>query len=276
MKTQLMKMCALIFVMAAFSCSDDAKEPTANCGSGEFVEASGVGACVYRQSVVVENGFKCPAAFPNLIQSGGIAVCSPDAELGDGLLDEFEEVYRDRRPDDFACMIDQNCLASEKCVANRCEPDTGGNVDAGMGDAGTDAGTEPDAGADAGVECSSDAECAELEVCLDGRCIVLEMAPCSDDTDCAPTEVCFDSQCMAADECGGLLGQACSAGYYCEYTDSEPNGCGIADGSGFCRTVPEACSTDVAEVCGCDGVTYTNECEANRAGTDILATGPCS
>jgi len=35
------------------------------------------------------------------------------------------------------------------------------------------------------------------------------------------------------------------------------------------------CTTDCPGVCGCDGVTYCNECNANAAGITEVTPGPC-
>lgn len=51
--------------------------------------------------------------------------------------------------------------------------------------------------------------------------------------------------------------------------------CGLYDAVGSCSTKPEACSADVAPVCSCSGKSYTNACEARRAGESIKSVGNC-
>ncbi|MCZ7677430.1 MAG: Kazal-type serine protease inhibitor family protein [Sandaracinaceae bacterium] len=51
------------------------------------------------------------------------------------------------------------------------------------------------------------------------------------------------------------------------------NGSCSSGSPGVCAPRPDACPTIIAEVCGCDGRTYANECEANRAGVSVLHDG---
>lgn len=73
--------------------------------------------------------------------------------------------------------------------------------------------------------------------------------------------------------CGGLLGLSCEAGEFCNYAPEAI--CGAADAPGVCTLKPEACLTVVAPVCGCDGTTYSNECEANAVGISAAINGEC-
>lgn len=77
---------------------------------------------------------------------------------------------------------------------------------------------------------------------------------------------------LGGDDCGGLQGLTCGAGEFCDWDD---NSCGAADQLGVCRPLPEACYLILAPVCGCDGITYDNDCIANDAGVSIAREGAC-
>src|SRR5689334_4819324 len=68
-------------------------------------------------------------------------------------------------------------------------------------------------------------------------------------------------------------GRPCAAGEFCDYPDDAF--CGAADGTGVCLPRPEVCDTVFDPVCGCDGASYSNECQAHAAGTDVAMHGEC-
>lgn len=83
---------------------------------------------------------------------------------------------------------------------------------------------------------------------------------------------CTDPDPGGAVDCGGFAGTQCSAVQVCIYT---PNNCQIADNIGTCVDRPEFCTEQYDPVCGCNGATYGNECEATAAGVSIDHSGEC-
>jgi hypothetical protein len=184
--------------------------------------------------------------------------------------------------------------------AGRRHPDAGsgdaGSIDAG----GTDGGTV--------VVCTGDSQCSTADYCAGSGCGTAGTCQprpelCSDlvdpvcgcdgrtyinpcDAEQAGTRVASQGVCAASD--GGSPdagrppppdgGRPCTSNLQCA-TSVTPatlwcagTGCGTA---GECEPVPVTCTGIFDPVCGCDGNTYTNECEAEMAKVRVSATGSC-
>lgn len=75
-------------------------------------------------------------------------------------------------------------------------------------------------------------------------------------------------------QCGGTTGITCgNPKTYCRYEASAE--CGAADQTGVCTPLPEVCTQQYEPVCGCDGETYGNACEAASQGVSVASQGEC-
>ncbi|MFN0058671.1 MAG: Kazal-type serine protease inhibitor domain-containing protein [Planctomycetota bacterium] len=66
-----------------------------------------------------------------------------------------------------------------------------------------------------------------------------------------------------------LTNADCPVGFYCE------KAVGDCSGVGVCTVVPVSCPAIFDPVCGCDGITYSNACEAAAAMVNVETLGEC-
>jgi hypothetical protein len=86
--------------------------------------------------------------------------------------------------------------------------------------------------------------------------------------------VTIDIKAASGAMCAGFAGIQCPAGQFCDLSKSAQ--CGLADQAGTCAPKPEVCPMFISPVCGCDGKTYNNSCEANLAGVSVHTGGICT
>jgi len=94
---------------------------------------------------------------------------------------------------------------------------------------------------------------------------------CAAQLDGAPMKI--KGECaLPANSCGGKMGKVCAKMQVCDYDQ-----CG-ADLLGICKPQPiNPCpkTTPAAQQCGCDGITYANECERLIAKVGKASDGVC-
>ena len=72
---------------------------------------------------------------------------------------------------------------------------------------------------------------------------------------------CLPIPCDTDGDCVGELG-------FCYFPGCDPS-------AGYCRDSGVYCGPEYNPMCGCDGVTYQNDCLALHAGASIACEGEC-
>jgi hypothetical protein len=74
--------------------------------------------------------------------------------------------------------------------------------------------------------------------------------------------------------CDGIAALRCYQGLWCEHPAGQ---CKFADGAGACAQEEGlACDALACPVCGCDGLTYSNDCERRSKHVQLDHTGECT
>jgi hypothetical protein len=109
--------------------------------------------------------------------------------------------------------------------------------------------------------------CAEI---ARGCCIMSGGVPQGPNSACGDGTDPDNSGC--GQMCGGITGIPCTdPATYCKL----PDGHCCCDFMGTCEPIAEVCVDVWEPVCGCDGITYGNDCEAAAAGMSVDYEGEC-
>jgi hypothetical protein len=154
--------------------------------------------------------------------------------------------------DGGACCLESKCV---KATAKACAA-KGGTY---QGD-GTECGPDSCGATPKGACCLGENECAEL---TEDHCVAEGGDYQGNATECHPL--------ACGQVCGGIAGLGCDPGEFCKLNMGE---C-CCDFQGICLAIPDACPTVYDPVCGCDGLTYGNECEAEIVGVSVDYVGKC-
>lgn len=129
-----------------------------------------------------------------------------------------------------------------------------------------------------GLRCCVDGSPATRTRSSAGRCRPIALCSATGGFDSGPGPA--DSGPMSLEDSGTDSGLATDGGDATSCSTSAECDEGFCDicgdpSAGTCAVIPTSCEPATEPVCGCDGITYANDCARRQASIGLASAGPC-